>query len=126
MDKTRIEYKGPLFDGRGKLILKRFEHEAEKEIAEDVNRRVHSMFARFFKHQTGRYASTVKERSRGDGITVGDSGIVYGPWLEGVSSRNATTRFKGYHSFKKAFELEERKAVRTAEILFARKYKEKF
>jgi hypothetical protein len=126
MSKTKIEYKGPLFDGRGKLILERFERDAEQEIAQDVNRRVHSMFARFFKHQTGRYASTVQERRRGDGITVGDSGLVYGPWLEGVSSKNATTRFKGYHSFKKTFELEEHKAVRTAEVLFARKYKEKF
>lgn len=126
MEKTRVEYKGPLFDTRGKFILMRFERDAEKEIAQDVNRKVHSMFARFFKHQTGRYASTVQERRRGDGITVGDNGIVYGPWLEGTSSKNASTRFKGYHSFRRTFEAEDRKAVRTAEILFERKYKEKF
>jgi hypothetical protein len=27
---------------------------------------------------------------------------VYGPWLEGVGSRNNTTRFKGYHAFRNA------------------------
>ena len=32
---------------------------------------------------------------------ITDGGCLYGPWLEGVSSRNATTRFKGYASFRK-------------------------
>ena len=30
-----------------------------------------------------------------------DNGCVYGSWLEGESSRNQSTRFKGYHSFRK-------------------------
>ncbi len=34
--------------------------------------------------------------------TVHDSKVVYGPWLEGVSSRNETTRFKGYAMFRNA------------------------
>jgi len=33
---------------------------------------------------------------------VTDSGVVYGPWIEGESSRNQTSRFKGYHSARKA------------------------
>lgn len=31
---------------------------------------------------------------------ITDGKVVYGPWLEGESSRNAVTRFKGYHSFR--------------------------
>jgi hypothetical protein len=31
---------------------------------------------------------------------IHDSGVVYGPWLEGTSRRNNTTRFKGYRSFR--------------------------
>ena len=31
-----------------------------------------------------------------------DSGVVYGPWLEGVGTRNQTTRFRGYHMFRRA------------------------
>ena len=31
---------------------------------------------------------------------IDDGNVVYGPWLEGTSSRNQTTRFKGYHSFQ--------------------------
>lgn len=28
------------------------------------------------------------------------SGVVWGPWLEGTSKRNTSTRFKGYHLFR--------------------------
>lgn len=28
-------------------------------------------------------------------------GVTWGPWLEGTSSRNESTRFKGYHLFRK-------------------------
>jgi len=31
---------------------------------------------------------------------VHDTPVVYGPWLEGVGSRNQVTRFKGYHTFR--------------------------
>jgi hypothetical protein len=27
--------------------------------------------------------------------------VIYGPWLEGVGSRNRTTRFKGYFTFRR-------------------------
>ncbi len=29
------------------------------------------------------------------------SNVIYGPWLEGVSSRNQATRFRGYSMFRK-------------------------
>lgn len=29
------------------------------------------------------------------------SGVVFAPWLEGTSSRNESTKFKGYHLFRK-------------------------
>ncbi len=31
---------------------------------------------------------------------VTTSNAMYGPWLEGTGSRNATTRFKGYHGYR--------------------------
>ena len=33
---------------------------------------------------------------------VHDNNVVYGPWLEGISSRNDQTRFKGYRMFRNA------------------------
>ena len=37
----------------------------------------------------------------GETIVTSDL-ATYGPWLEGTGSRNETTRFKGYHSFRLA------------------------
>jgi len=55
--------------------------------------------------QTGHYARSIHGRmvSSLHGV-INDSGVVYGPWLEGVSSRNQATRFKGYAMFRKAKE----------------------
>ena len=39
---------------------------------------------------------------------IDDTGVVYGPWLEGVSSRNARSRFKGYRMFRNAYQRLER------------------
>lgn len=52
--------------------------------------------------QTGNYSRSINGRMVASlhGV-VSDSNAVYGPWLEGVSSRNQTTRFKGYAIFRK-------------------------
>lgn len=57
--------------------------------------------------QTGNYARSINGRMLGSLHGVirddreGGGPSVYGPWLEGVSSRNQTTRFKGYAMFRK-------------------------
>lgn len=57
------------------------------------------------KASTGNYRRNVHGITRQVGLDlqgkIHDSGVVYGPWLEGTSSRNKTTRFKGYSSFRK-------------------------
>ena len=51
---------------------------------------------------TGNYRRNIQSKlTPGRQALITDGGVVYGPWLEGVSSRNATTRFKGYASFRK-------------------------
>jgi len=39
-----------------------------------------------------------------------DNPVVYGPWLEGVGSRNQTTRFKGYSMFRRTTQWLQEKA----------------
>jgi hypothetical protein len=52
------------------------------------------------REPTGYYESRIrKERQMNDWI-VTDSGVVYGPWLEGTGSRNQISRFKGYRTFQ--------------------------
>jgi len=52
---------------------------------------------------TGHYQRSINGKKTADlAGKIHDSNVVYGPWLEGVSSRNDRTRFKGYHAFRRA------------------------
>lgn len=50
--------------------------------------------------QTGKYTMPVVA-AEGESVVTSDL-ATYGPWLEGTGSRNQTTRFKGYYSFRLA------------------------
>ena len=68
-----------------------------------------------FRHPTGAYESRINTRFMGDRAEVNDHNSVYGPWLEGTGSRNRTTRFKGYHFWRKAGQQVEARATEIAE-----------
>lgn len=69
-------------------------------IAQEGVNRVKARLGQVLQNPTGYYESRIQvdRRSQYRGIT--DGGVVYGGWLEGVSSRNKTTRFKGYRTFR--------------------------
>lgn len=101
--RTRVS--GPLFDHRAAAAMDDFADEIEDEGAEWALDHIQGTFHRKFKNPTGFYESNVRIHSSGYGREVwdgGQAGPVYGPWLEGVGSRNNTTRFKGYHAFRNA------------------------
>ena len=50
---------------------------------------------------TGNYQRRITSFRKGLHGEVYDGGTIYGPWLEGVSSRNQRTRFKGYSHFRR-------------------------
>ena len=52
------------------------------------------------KVSRGNYRRNIHSQVRGLRGLIQDSNLVYGPWLEGTSSRNQTTGFKGYASFR--------------------------
>lgn len=49
------------------------------------------------RRQTPYYRTKIRVSSN----RVDDSNVIYGPWLEGTGSRNKTTRFKGYFTFRR-------------------------
>lgn len=51
--------------------------------------------------QTPYYRIQVRADPFGQGWRIHDNGVVYGPWLEGTSRRNARSRFKGYATFRR-------------------------
>ncbi len=92
-----------------------------KELAEQAQLAVKFQGQSSFRYEhsapTGEWLRSVKTRQSREstgrfqsGWDVHDSGIIYGPWLEGVSDRNKTTSFKGYSMFRKVAQQIERKA----------------
>lgn len=62
----------------------------------------HENLDRSIRHPTPYYETQPTVQERGGEAVVHDRGVIYGPWLEGVGSRNKTTRFKGYFSLRRA------------------------
>jgi hypothetical protein len=122
---VRVDEDGPLFNGRAIEIFERYADDVEKHIAEytlkGIKRHIHERF----RHPTGRYEAHLNISRMGRGTEVNDRGIVYGPWLEGISRRNSTTRFRGYHSFEHASHEAEAKAGHIADDVFTPKWKMK-
>jgi len=127
--RTRVQYDGALFSVRGRRLFNRYQDEVEQEGAEWALGEVKRNFHTHFVHPTGYYESRVEIHNSSTGPEVwdgGHAGPVYGPWLEGVGSRNATTRFKGYWSFRKAATRLEARIGGMADRLFRLKYENRF
>ena len=97
-----VRFDGPLFDDRFAMAAVEITVEAQEAVTAAVLERVQFFLDAQIKHPTPYYETQITKQRRGLVDIVHDRGIIYGPWLEGTSSRNATTRFKGYASFRKA------------------------
>lgn len=97
---TEVKVTGPLFDGRAPAIIRQYMHEAVNDVAQDGENMIHQRLGQVLRNPTGYYESRIQTERRMTEAEVNDGGVIYGPWLEGVGSRNATTRFKGYHTFR--------------------------
>lgn len=112
---------GPLFDGRLERAVAVGVDEAEQAIAQDGVNVVRTELAHVLQHPTGRYQGVIQtERAVGD-WAVTDGGIVYGPWLAGVSQRNRSTRFKGYSHWRRATQRLQARAADTASPIIMRR-----
>lgn len=94
---------GPFFGDVGALIGALID-ELTYAIAAQGLSNVQFNLDRSIQFPTPYYETQVMLERVGTDMVVHDRGIIYGPWLEGVSERNRTTRFKGYHSFVRAYQ----------------------
>ena len=118
---TQVTLSGNLFK-RPQPILDYHVGVMTKELAEQAQMAIKFQGTTSFRYEhskpTGEWLRSIKTRqSRAasgqfrSGWDVHDSGIIYGPWLEGVGSRNyPVTRFKGYSTFRKVAQEIGRKA----------------
>lgn len=91
---------GPFLEGRADPIVRAFRAEAVETVAAMGVNELHARLRRRLKNPTGRYQARIVTDLQVNDRVITDRGVVYGPWLEGTSRRNQTTRFKGYRTFR--------------------------
>ncbi len=103
-----VESRGPLFEGVAEAELALAVAAAQREVASYAEFQWQMNMTESFQHPSSppHYQSKINVVQRSHDLVVNDgwpgSGVVYGPWLEGLGTRNATTRFKGYGAMRRA------------------------
>lgn len=129
-----MTFKGPLFQsGVVQQQIQQFRQGVIQELVEAGEERLAMMLrprpagvylsvaeAQRGKASTGNYRRNLHTRVEAGYGLIGDGGVIYGPWLEGTSSRNETTRFKGYASFRRVAQWLQEKGRPVAEAHLAR------
>ena len=97
-----VNYSGPWFDGRADRAVDDYLRYAGKTVADEGVKRVKANLHAVIRHPTGFYEGHIQDHQAGETWHVDDGGVIYGPWLEGVGSRNSPrTRFPGYSTFRR-------------------------
>lgn len=98
---TRVFLHGPIFSEAASEIINRYIDDVLDRMSEvavdDIQNRLDDVLVA----PTGFYRSQIRSDRATHSRVITDSNVIYGPWLEGVGSRNyPTTRFKGYSTFR--------------------------
>lgn len=94
-------HKGQIFSSAAtKAAASRMVVAINDALAEEGVNRVRARLKTVLRNPTGFYESNIMVERREVYRGVTDNGVIYGPWLEGTGSRNKTTRFKGYRTFR--------------------------
>lgn len=117
-----VRVHGPVLDGRWHGMLETSVDECVRAVAERGVDEVGLELIRVLKHPTGYYESHIRQDPRGPQTrVVHDDLVIYGPWLEGVGSRNyPVTRFRGYHTFRRVAQLLQKLAGEVVETTLRR------
>lgn len=119
MLRTEVHTRGPIFDGAAPRVIADFIEAATRAVAEEGAEDLRAATS-VFKNPTGFYKSQVNFHRQGSDFMIDDGGVIYGPWLEGTSTRNRTTRFKGYKIWRQTTQRLQAKARRIAERVLTR------
>lgn len=111
-----VDKHGPLFDGRAPFIITEGCREVDDRIAKIGKDLVVNELKRVIRNPTPHYWNQIDIMKADAGVMISDGGVVYGPWLEGTGSRNRTTRFKGYWTFRRMSVVLERASQAIADL----------
>lgn len=101
MIRTSVQTGGPIFNGQGPSIVVRSARDMEEHLAEVGADMVRTELMHVLRRETPYYRTQITTTEMYGRHVITDGGVVYGPWLEGTSERNKTTRFKGYATFRR-------------------------
>lgn len=91
---------GPVFTGAAQAVAHLFIYKLQERIGKEGVNRIHDRLHEVLKHPTGYYESKIHTERQSNDLVITDTPVIYGPWLEGVGSRNQSTKFKGYSTFR--------------------------
>jgi len=97
-----VDIRGALLNDRDGPIMRAFYRDAKQLLGDAGVQRVRERVGARAKHPTGSFAGAVRVQDFKQGRTIMADypQVLYGPWLEGTSERNTSTRFRGYRIFR--------------------------
>lgn len=103
---------GPFFDGRAAKKLDEACDEISRRVAVLGAATIRAELSNVLRVETPYYRLQNEARKEAPATwKIWDRGVIYGPWLEGVGSRNfPKTRFKGYATYRRKFQEIDRRA----------------
>lgn len=96
-----ITRRAPILDAAAsKAAANRMIVSVNELLAQEGLTRIQARLRQVLRNPTGYYQSKIMVERRTVYRGVTDGKVSYGGWLEGVDSRNRTSRFKGYRTFR--------------------------
>ena len=103
MPSVQVRISGPFFSGSMPGVIRDALSKAMGDVVAEGERSVKLQLYPGHGLRSGHYRRSVHgEMQNSMHGRIHYSDVIYGPWREGVGSRNQTTRFKGYHMFRQA------------------------
>ena len=124
MGKIKVTFEarasGPVADGTAHDAVLDWIDETKKQTADYALRQLQAVRMDKTGRATGHYQEMIRTTFLSYNDVLLSDPVVYGPWLEGVSERNRSTRFKGYKLWRLAKQATAQQAPKIAEDLFPR------
>lgn len=113
---VNVSEAGPLMDGTAPEVVRIWLDDVKKDIAQEGVDNLRGFVMDKSGRATGHYQSQLMTSTLlpFNDIRIHDP-VIYGPWLEGSSKRNRSTRFKGYRLWRKTSQLLQEDAPKIAE-----------
>lgn len=113
--KTSVHVSGPFFQPSALLHTRHAVEDVEEDVADRGVQLVKEQLYHGHGVLTGEYRRGIHATEKTQHTEVTDRDPVVGAWLEGVSSLNTRTRFRGYAMFRRGTQRLNREAKRIAE-----------